>query len=75
MCRAHTQRGYGKGREHAFIGREVCIAAGQTNYPGRMGSQEAQIYLANPMTVAASCLEGKIADPRKYRERRLQGET
>jgi 3-isopropylmalate/(R)-2-methylmalate dehydratase large subunit len=45
---------------------EVCIASGQTNYPGRMGSDEAQIYLANPMTVAASCLEGKIADPRKY---------
>jgi homoaconitase/3-isopropylmalate dehydratase large subunit len=45
---------------------EVCIASGQTNYPGRMGSEEAQIYLANPMTVAASCLEGKITDPRKY---------
>lgn len=45
---------------------EVCIASGQTNYPGRMGSEEAQIYLANPMTVAASCLEGKITDPRRY---------
>lgn len=45
---------------------EVCIASGQTNYPGRMGSEAAQIYLANPMTVAASCLEGRIADPRKY---------
>ena len=45
---------------------EVCIASGQTNYPGRMGSDEAQIYLANPMTVAASCLEGRITDPRKY---------
>ena len=45
---------------------EVCIASGQTNYPGRMGSEEAQIYLANPMTVAASCLEGKVTDPRKY---------
>ena len=45
---------------------EVCIASGQTNYPGRMGSEEAEIYLANPMTVAASCLEGKITDPRKY---------
>lgn len=45
---------------------EVCIASGQTNYPGRMGSDQAQIYLGNPMTVAASCLEGKIVDPRKY---------
>lgn len=45
---------------------EACIASAQTNYPGRMGSDKAQIYLANPMTVAASCLEGKIVDPRKY---------
>jgi len=45
---------------------EVCIGSGQTNYPGRMGSEEAEIYLGNPMTVAASCLEGKITDPRKY---------
>jgi 3-isopropylmalate/(R)-2-methylmalate dehydratase large subunit len=45
---------------------EVCIASGQTNYPGRMGSEAAQIYLANPMTVAASCIEGRITDPRKY---------
>lgn len=45
---------------------EVCIASAQTNYPGRMGSREAEIYLANPATVTASCLEGHIADPRKY---------
>jgi homoaconitase/3-isopropylmalate dehydratase large subunit len=45
---------------------EVCIATGQTNYPGRMGSNSAQIYLASPMTVAASCLEGQIVDPRRY---------
>jgi 3-isopropylmalate/(R)-2-methylmalate dehydratase large subunit len=47
---------------------EVCIATGQTNYPGRMGSNQAQIFLANPMTVAASCLVGKIVDPRRYLE-------
>jgi len=45
---------------------DVCIATGQTNYPGRMGSNDAQIYLANPATVAASCIEGKIVDPRRY---------
>ncbi len=45
---------------------EVCIASAQTNYPGRMGSEKGEIYLANPMTVAASCVEGKIVDPRKY---------
>jgi homoaconitase/3-isopropylmalate dehydratase large subunit len=31
-----------------------------------MGAKEAQIYLANSATVAASCLEGRIADPRNY---------
>jgi 3-isopropylmalate/(R)-2-methylmalate dehydratase large subunit len=49
-----------------LVAGEVCIASAQTNYPGRMGSREAQIYLANPATVAASCLEGRITDPRKY---------
>jgi 3-isopropylmalate/(R)-2-methylmalate dehydratase large subunit len=45
---------------------DVCIATGQTNYPGRMGSNDAEIYLANPATVAASCIEGRIVDPRRY---------
>jgi 3-isopropylmalate/(R)-2-methylmalate dehydratase large subunit len=45
---------------------DVCIATGQTNYPGRMGSDRAEIYLANPATVAASCIEGQIVDPRRY---------
>jgi len=49
-----------------LVAGEVCIASAQTNYQGRMGSKEAQIYLANPATVAASCLEGRISDPRKY---------
>ena len=49
-----------------LVAGEVCIASAQTNYPGRMGSKEAQIYLANSATVAASCLEGRIADPRNY---------
>ena len=45
---------------------DVCIATAQTNYPGRMGSETAEIYLANPAVVAASCVEGVIADPRPY---------
>ena len=45
---------------------EVCIAASTTNVPGRMGDESAQVYLGSPATVAASAIEGKITDPRKY---------
>jgi len=46
--------------------RGRMISSSNRNYKGRMGSGDARIFLASPVTVAASAIEGRLADPRKY---------
>ncbi|CAA6811461.1 MAG: 3-isopropylmalate dehydratase large subunit (EC [uncultured Campylobacterales bacterium] len=42
------------------------ISSSNRNYKGRMGHGSSLVFLASPATVAASAIEGKITDPRKY---------
>lgn len=50
------------GRTH---GTEIVISSTNRNFPGRMGSKQSAVYLASPLTVAASALSGVITDPRE----------
>lgn len=46
--------------------KERCISTSVETLRGRMGSKESEVLLSNAAVVAASAIEGRIADPAKY---------
>lgn len=52
------------GRHQGALGEaDVCLSTGNRNFRGRMGSPNAQIYLASPAVAAATAIAGRIAAP------------
>lgn len=43
-----------------------AVSTGTLNVAGRMGSPDSEIFLCNAAAVAASAIEGRITDPRRY---------
>ncbi|WP_274626940.1 3-isopropylmalate dehydratase large subunit [Arvimicrobium flavum] len=55
--------GYGVDR----LGEDVsCISSTARNFKGRMGAASSKVWLGSPLTVAASAIAGRIADPRDF---------
>jgi len=57
---------YCYGRIATMAPGQRAVSTGTLNVRGRMGSPDSEIFLCNAAVVAASAIEGKVADPRPY---------
>ena len=57
---------YCYGRIATMADGQRAVSTGTLNTPGRMGSPDSEIYICNAAVVAASAIEGRLADPRPY---------
>lgn len=53
------------GYQGVLNGNEVSLSTQQFNYQGRNGARTSRVFLAGPLTVAASAVAGHIVDPRE----------
>lgn len=58
------------GRIATMAPGQRAVSTGTLNVRGRMGSPDSEIYLVNAAVIAASALEGRVADPRPYLQER-----
>ncbi|GAB1483338.1 hypothetical protein MASR2M78_21540 [Treponema sp.] len=52
--------------EGVLAGGETCLTTSSRNFPGRMGSNQALLYIGSPAAAAAAAIRGAIADPAEF---------
>jgi aconitate hydratase len=57
--------GFCIGASHSPESRGVSIRTSNRNFPGRSGTEDAEVYLSSPETAAAAAITGKLLDPRE----------
>ena len=56
--------GFCIGASHSPESGGVSVRTSNRNFPGRSGTEDAEVYLTSPETAAAAAVTGKLIDPR-----------